>query len=361
VAAAYARAYELSRDAGDAVSRFHALLGLRRYHLLRAELGEALRLDEQLSASAQEIPDRAYLIRASVMVGESLVRAGDFAKAREHAALALETPLSSEQQLAQSLLFGNDNETLGGGIAALSTWFLGYPDRAAKEMLKVLTGARKAGHPFSLVVALYWSAILHWFRRETLAGRVMAQELLELAQGHAFPLFAAAAVIEDGWALAAGDPRAGIARIREGIALCDAADLKAAWSGAHAALAEAYIRSGDPGAGLSAIAEGINLVEQTGVGQWEAELHRLRGELLALAGADAGQAEASFECALRVARRQQARSLELRAALGLARLWQSQGRFADARVLLEPCYARFTEGFDTADLVDARALLEALC
>jgi predicted ATPase len=268
--------------------------------------------------------------------------------------------LSSEQRLAQSLLFGNDNETLGGGIAALATWYLGYPDRAAEQMHKVLTGARQAGHPFSLVLALYWSATLHWLRRDTLAGRVMAQDLLEVAQGHAFPLFAAAAVIEDGWALAASVPRAGIERIREGIALCNAADLNMPWTGAHAALAEAFSRAGDPGAGLSAIGEGITLVKQTGVGQWEAELYRLRGELLALAGADAGQVEECFQSALQVARRQQARSFELRAAVSLARLWQRQGRFADARGLLEPCYAWFTEGFDTADLADARALLKAL-
>jgi DNA-binding SARP family transcriptional activator len=360
VATAYARAHELSREAGDAVSRFHALLGLRRFHLHRGEVGEALKLDEQLTAAAQEMQDPAYLARAHAMQAESLVRAGDFAQAREYATLALEIHLSTEQRLAQSLLFGNDNETLGGGIAALATWFLGYPDRSAEQMHKVLAGARQAGHPFSLVLALYWSATLHWLRGDTLAGRVMARELLEVAQGHAFPLFAAAAVIEDGWALAAGDPRAGIERIREGIALCVAADLNMPWTGAHAALAEAFSRAGDPGAGLSTLAEGITLVQQTGVGQWEAELHRLRGELLALAGADDDLVEASFQRALEVARRQQARSFELRTAVSLARLWQRQGRFRDARRLLQPLYAWFTEGFEAADLADARALLEAL-
>jgi hypothetical protein len=227
-------------------------------------------------------------------------------------------------------------------------------------MRKVLAGARQAGHPFSLVVALYWSATLHWLRRDTLAGRGIAQDLLQIAQGHAFPLSAAAAVIEDGWALADSDPRAGIERIREGVALCDAVDLNVPWTGAHAALAEAFSRAGDPGAGLSALAEGITLVEQTGVRQWEAELYRLRGELLALVGADDDQVEASFQRALQVARRQQARSFELRAAVSLARLWQRQGRTDQARQLLQPLYASFTEGFEAADLADARTLLKAL-
>ena len=142
--------------------------------------------------------------------------------------------------------------------------------------------------------------------------------------------------------------------------MCGACDLDLLMSGAHAALAEALGRMGEPAAGLSALAEGMALAEQTGEAQWVAEFHRLQGELLTLAGSDAEQVEASFQRALQVSRRQQARSLELRTAVSLARLWQRQGRLGEARQLLEPVYAWFTEGFDTADLVDARTLLEAV-
>ena len=360
VAAAYARAYELSRDAGDAVSRFHALLGLRRYHLHRAELGEALKLDEQLLASAREIPDPAYLARAHAMRGEILLRAGDFAAACEHAALALESRLTSAQRLDQSLLFGNDNATLSGAVFAQASWFLGYPDRALVQIRRVHADARQIDHPFSLVVALYWTATIHRLRREPLAVREMTKALLEVAQAHGFPLFAAVGAIDDGWALASEDPRAGIERIRQGTAMCGACELDLLMTGAHVALAEVWGRAGDPGAGLSAIAEGMTLAQQTGEEQRLAEFHRLQGELLALAESDAEQVEASFQLALQVSRRQQARSLELRAAVSLARLWQRQGRLGEARQLLEPLYAWFTEGFDTADLVDARMLLEDL-
>ena len=143
VGAAYARAYELSRDTGDAVSRFHALMGLRRYHLQRSDFGEALKLGEQLLASAQQIPDPAYLARAHAMRGEVLVRTGDFAAACEDAVLALESRLSPAQRLDQSLLYGNDNATLGGAVFAQASWYLGYPDRALAQIRQVLTDARR--------------------------------------------------------------------------------------------------------------------------------------------------------------------------------------------------------------------------
>ena len=171
VAAAYARAYELSRDAGDAISHFHALLGLRRYHLHRGELGETLKLEEQLLAVAREIPDPAYLARAHAMRSEVLLRTGAFAPACEHAALASESRLSSAQRLDQSLLFGNDNATLGGAVLAQASWYVGYPDRALAQIRQVLADARQTDHPFSLVVALYWSATIHRLRREPSGGQ----------------------------------------------------------------------------------------------------------------------------------------------------------------------------------------------
>jgi DNA-binding SARP family transcriptional activator len=360
VAAAYARALEVSREAGDARSRFHALLGLRRYHLHRADLGEALRLDAELSVAAQEIGEPAYLARAQAMSAETLLRTGEFAPARHYAALAAESRLTSEQRLAQSLLFGNDNATLSGAILAETSWQLGYPDRASQQMRRVLAEAREADHPFSLVVALDWSADIHRLRREPLAASDMIQAMLKVAHERAYLLFVAIGTIDDGWALASRDPHAAIERIREGIAMCEARDLRVLRPGAQAALAEAWGRVGDPGEGLGAIDEGLSLLEQTGERQWEAELYRLQGELRALGGADDDLVEASFQRALQVARRQQARSFELRAAISLARHWQRQERPDEARRLLQPIYAWFTEGFDTADLADGRALLDAL-
>jgi DNA-binding SARP family transcriptional activator len=360
VAAAYARAYEVSRDTGDSRSRFHALLGLRRYHLHRADLAKARETEELMVVAAREIGDPAHLARAHAMASETLLRAGEFAPAHERAAPVAEVRLTSEQRLAQSLLFGNDNATLSGAILAETNWQLGYPDRALEQIDKVLAEARQAGHPFSLVVALDWSAGIHRLRREPLAASDMIQALLKVAQERAYLLFVAIGTIDDGWALASRDPHAAIERIREGIAMCEARGLRVLRPGAQAALAEAWGRVGDPGGGLGAIDEGLSLLEQTGERQWEAELYRLQGELRALGGADDDLVEASFQQALRVAQRQQARSFELRAAVSLARFWQHQGQTEPARQLLQPLYAWFTEGFDTPDLVDARALLAEL-
>ena len=153
--------------------------------------------------------------------------------------------LSSAQRLDQSLLFGNDNATLGGVVFAQASWYVGYPVRGLAQIRQVLADARQTDHPFSLVVALYWSATIHRLRREPLAVREMTKALLEVAEGHGFPLFAAVGAIDDGWALAAGDPRAGIERIRQGIGMCGACDLDLLMSGAHAALAEAWGRMGE--------------------------------------------------------------------------------------------------------------------
>src|SRR5262249_48066054 len=165
-----------------------------------------------------------------------------------------------------------------------------------------------------------------------------------------------------GWALAMqGEAAAGVAHIRQGLAARQDVEHKLARSYYLALLAEASGQAGQPGAGLSAVAEAFALVEVTEERWWEAELYRLQGELLLQRSlADADQAEACFQQALDVARHQQAKSLELRAAMSLARLWQEQGRRAEAQALLAPIYSWFTEGFDTADLQEAKALLEGL-
>jgi DNA-binding SARP family transcriptional activator/class 3 adenylate cyclase len=360
VAEAYARALEVGREGGDARSRFHALLGLRRYHLHRADLREALKLDEELLAAAQEIGDSAYLARANAMSSETLLRVGEFPRARDHAILGADVGLTSEERLAQSALFGNDNATLGGAILAETSWHLGYSDRASQKMRSVLAEAREAGHPFSLVLALCMGAGLHRLRREPLAASELVQALLAVAQERDYSLYAAIGTVQDGWALAARDPQAACDRIREGIAMYEARGMQVLRPDAYAALAEALGRAGDPARGLEAIDGGLARVEQNGERQWEAELYRIQGDLRALAAADDDMVEASYQRALQVARRQQDCAFELRAALGLGRLRQRQGRAAEARQLLEPLYAWFTEGFDTADLADAHSLLAEL-
>ena len=165
-----------------------------------------------------------------------------------------------------------------------------------------------------------------------------------------------------GWALTVqGQEVEGMAQMHHGLTAWRAMGIEAGLPYWLAMLAEAYGSTGQVEAGRRVLAEALALVDTTEERWWEAELHRLKGELLlALSTDNAAEVEACFRQALDIARRQQAKSLELRAAMSLSRLWQRQGKCADARALLAPIYGWFTEGFDTADLQEARALLETL-
>ena len=160
---------------------------------------------------------------------------------------------------------------------------------------------------------------------------------------------------------AEGRPEEGIAEIEQGLAAVRATGAKRSRSHYLALLAEVYGQTGQPEQGLNALAEALELVEKTGERWWESEVHRLKGELLLSHPAqDTAEAEECFNRAIAVAQRQSAKSLELRAAMSLARSWRDQSRAAEARELLAPIYGWFTEGFDTPDLKDAKALLDEL-
>jgi predicted ATPase len=209
---------------------------------------------------------------------------------------------------------------------------------------------------------LVFAAVLHRLCGEVQVAAAQAEAVTRLAAEHGLAQWFAGGTILRGWAVAAqGQATEGLAQIHQGLAAWRAAwaeCLRPYWL---ALLAEVYAAGDDPVRGLQGLAEALSLVEATGERWYEAELHRLRGELLLQhTGAQPEEAEACFQQALAVARRQQAKSLELRAAVSLSRLWQHQGKCTEARELLAPIYSWFTEGFDTADLQEARALLEEL-
>jgi predicted ATPase len=217
-------------------------------------------------------------------------------------------------------------------------------------------------HPFSLGFALAFAAWLHQLRREGHAAHERAAALIALAIDQGFPFWDSWGTVLRGWALAEqGQCAEGIAQLRQGIAAWRATGAELQLPYYLALLVEAYRKAGQVEEGLRVLAEALAAVHKTGERQHEAELHRLKGALLlAQDGADAHEAECCFRQAMDVACQQQAKSLELRAALSLSRLWQQQGKQAEARELLGPIYGWFTEGFDTADLQEAQALLEEL-
>jgi predicted ATPase len=244
---------------------------------------------------------------------------------------------------------------------ALILWFLGYPDQALQRSQEALTLARELAYPLTLAVALLFAATLHQYRREGQLALERSEAAIALSHEQWFAQRMAEATIQRGWALVEqGQGEAGIAQIRQGLAANRATG--SARGSFVSLLAEAYGKVGQPGVGLRVIDEVLARSNRPAQGTGgTAELYRLQGELLLRqAVPDAPQAEACFQQALDIARRQQAKSLELRAAMSLCRLWQCQGKRIEACTLLAESYSWFTEGFDTADLQEAKALLEEL-
>jgi predicted ATPase/DNA-binding SARP family transcriptional activator/predicted negative regulator of RcsB-dependent stress response len=357
---AYARARDLSERVSDTRQLFHVLLGLRRYYLHRGEAGTAHQLGEQLLIVAQSTGEPLQLSRAHMMHGETLYWLGEFAAAREHCeqGLALYDP---RQRRSHVFLYGNDTGIGCRLTQAQVLWFLGYPDQAKQGADQAIALARELSHPFTLVYALHFTSMLRQLCHEVQVVQEQEETAIRISREHGFALYLAWTTALYGWALAMqGQETAGIDQLETGIATLRADEGTSMSPHLLALLAQAYGRVGQIQEALARIDKAQGLVARRGGHFWEAELHRLQGELLLAQGADAARAEACFRRALDVARRQRARSWELRAATSLARLWQRQGQTKEARALLQEVYGWFSEGLNTADLVKARALLDAL-
>jgi predicted ATPase len=241
-------------------------------------------------------------------------------------------------------------------------WFLGYPDQAVASLQEALHLVYELTHPYSLATAFNITAWLHQCRRERPLTQERAEAVLALATEHGLAQRWASSTVLLGWTLAEqGRVEEGMVQIRQGLAAWQATGSRIWRPYFLALLAEVCAQGGQVEEGLTVLAEALAAVDKTGERLYEAELYRLKGKLLlALPADDQAEATTCFQHALAVARRQQTKSLELRAAMSFARLWQRQGKRHEARELLAPIYSWFTEGFDTADLQEAKALLAAL-
>jgi predicted ATPase len=360
-AAAFARAQELVEAVGDASQQFPVLYGFWAVQFVRMALPEQQKLAGQTLALAAQHPDPERLCLAHRMCGATDEAGGELLTAREHLeqAVALYNP---ERHGSTAFVFGQDL-----GVSALAhltwvLWLLGYSDQASRRQAEGLALAHRVGHKNTLGFALMYSAMVGAFGRDVSSAAAHAATLLELSREHKLDLWAASATLVQGWAMARqGQGAAGLAVIHRGLA--DWRNSGAEWMRPFflGLLAEACALSGDVQRGLDALDEALATVERTGERWPEAELYRLRGQLLAaLPDGRPDEASAAFQHAIQIARRQSTKSWELRAATSLARLWRDQGKPADARNLLAPVHAWFTEGFETPDLKEAKALLDTL-
>jgi TOMM system kinase/cyclase fusion protein len=356
---AFARARELCQQVGETSQLFRVLVGLWNFYFIRGELQTARVLGGQLLTLAQQGQDPGLLLRAHAALGETLFHLGELVPARAH--LEQGIVLYSPQQ-SYGRAFVQDPRVSCLGYMAWVLCHFGYPDQALAQSHRAYTLAQELSHPLNLVQALIFAAQVHLFRRNGSAAQASAEAVMTLATEQGFPLWLAVGTILRGWALTQqGQKVEGMTQMRQGLTAWRATGAELWYPCVLAPLAEASGEAGEAEAGLRLLAEALALVDKTAERMWEAELYRLKGELLLAQSLEhQTEAEACFQQALAVARRQQAKALELRAATSLSRLWRSQSHRERARQLLGQVYGWFAEGFDLADLQEARALLAAL-
>jgi predicted ATPase len=358
----YRRALALCRQEEETPRLFPVLRGLWEFYELRAELHTARELANKLINVAERVQDQALLLVANDALGDTSLWLGEFDRASEHAERGIRLYQRTQHHSLAPLYGGYDPGVACRYFAAHALWYLGYPDQALKRIHEAVSLGRELSHPFSLAHALTFAAWLHQYRREPHIVRELADEAVRLSTEQGIAFLLPHGTILRGWALAHDETTEDcIAQIHKGLADYQANGAELERPHWLALLADTHRRAGHAAAGLQAIEAALAVVDGRGVCFCEAELYRLRGELLLIANASPVEdAEACFHRALDVARRQNAKSVELRAAMSLARLWREPSPPQAAKHRLLATYAWFTEGLDTADLKEAKALLDGL-
>jgi predicted ATPase len=358
---AYTRARALCQQVGETPELVPVLFGLWRSYIGRSQLRTAREIGDTLLRLAQRVPDPAFAVIAHHTLGWTWFCLGELPAARQHAEAGI-LRYTPDQHQTRVFRMGQDPGVACRATAALTCWLLGYPEQARVRLHEALALAHALSHPFSVAWARCMAAWVSQFCRDVPAVHEQAEAAVVLATAQGFPLWATQGTILQGWALAMqGQGEAGMTQLHAGITAYRATGSAQHVSYYYTMLADVCAHLAYPEDGLQALAEAHTLLEQQEAHWWEAETHRLRGVML-LRQPETPQehAETWLRRALDVARHLQAKSLELRAAMSLARLWQRQGKRDDARALLAPIYGWFTEGFDTADLQEAKALLAEL-
>jgi DNA-binding winged helix-turn-helix (wHTH) protein/predicted ATPase len=375
----YLRARELCRQLGETPDLSEVLWGLWTFNMLKAELVTAREIAEELLSLTERIKDPGLEMRGHWAVEITFAHLGEFALAMEHfgKALALYDP---RRHLDDGFLYALNPGVAMPCFAAWSLWFLGQPDRGLGRIQEALTLARKLSEPLSLAHALLFAATLYQLRREELKARKHAEATLAVCSEHGLVMYQAMATIIRGWTLIeSGQEEAAVELIREGLAALQATNTELVRPHFLGLLAEALAATHKYEQGLAALDEALDIIDRKGERYYEAELFRLKGELLLaqsrgrsmarsvgegepVVDADQVVAEAldCFNRSIMIARKQQAQSIELRTVMSLARFYQSKGKPEEARALLTRIYSEFNEGFATADLQEAKAMLDEL-
>jgi predicted ATPase len=361
VGAAYERARELCECVGSAEQLLPVLYGQIVFRMSRGEQRVARQLAEEFLRLAEEQGEDGPALAARRMLGVALFQSGDLAASRSCYEKVL-TLYDPSKHKALTFQYGSDQRSTSLAWLALDLWLLGFPTQAERAGREAIALAEEIGHVLGVAHTLrIGGCYLDILRRDRSSAREHAMALKEFSERQRLPHFRGEAKVILAWSLVEPAPTQTAAGQMGEVYVNR--EITAHLHGPFflALLADANERVGQPAIGLRVLDEALALAEEMDERWWEAELHRLKGQLLLSLTADnAAATEACYERAINVARGQGAKSLELRAATSLARLWHRQGKVESARELLAPIYAWFTEGFDTPDLKDARALLDEL-
>ncbi len=358
----YARAQALCAQVGSKSDAFPVLRGLWNSYLFRAEMLKAREHGEELLHLAEDIGDDALIVEAHRVVATVSFFMGGFLTARKHAEVGIDI-YDSERHRELAFLYGADPQIVCELYAALSKWMLGYPDGARSLMNEAIRKARELSLAHTEAFALVYQAMLYQFNRQPDLARKSAEAGLKVASEHRIQQWTAWGTICHGWAeFMEADKDRGMNQLRQGLQeWYDMGQREFAVPYFLALTAEALATRGQLAEAYGMATDGLRITSKTAQGFFAAELHRLRGIfLLKMGESNKAEAQKSLQQSLDDARRQQAKFLELRAAVSLARLWQRQGKLEEAREMLSEIYGWFTEGFDTTDLKEAKALLDEL-
>jgi adenylate cyclase len=358
-ARAYARAEALCEDVGEAPERLIALHGLASVYIEQGKLARAAKLAQELLDRGARAGDEGLVMEARRLLGEIRFWHGEPYRAKPHLDDVLRV-YDADRHRGHALRYGDDPSVVAQGYLAVGAWISGHADEAEARAQALVEFARGRGHPYSLGLALLLAAWVCQLRREPGHARTAAEALVAVASEQGFPEWLGWGEFVRGWALAEdGDVAVGTADMERGYAAIVRTGSTFNTS-ARASLAAAYVKEGRAAEALAIVDQECAALEETGARAFEAELHRIAGEALARCAGRSTAADARLRRALEVSRRRGGLALKLRAATSLARFWADTGDASGARDVLAPVYARFTEGFETPDLADARALLDSL-
>jgi class 3 adenylate cyclase/predicted ATPase len=354
-AAAVGRRLESSADLAPSIAN------LWLYNISRARLDRAEEISSDLFRIARELEDSDIRLQAHHCAWPALWHRGLFAQASEHIDAAL--GLYGEERHAhhRNLYLGHDPAVCGLAINASIQYALGKPGRISSLEREAIALARRLQHPPTMALGLWFVCEARAARSEREGLASIVAELLELSEEQELPQPRANALVFLGWDMAhCGAAKQGVTKITEGLNLLSKIGVQIYLTRSLCLLAEALLAAGRASEGLTHVARALDAATEFGDAFYVSRLHQVRAELLLHAGYRANEAAASLEQALAVARQQGAKGLELRSATSLARLWGERGRKTEARDLLAPVYGWFTEGFETQDLKEAKALLDQL-